>query len=69
MTQALLRVDRVGFPDISEIFTGRSARPVKRRGAQPFADFVGTGIDRPALRDRRDCLVVCNRNNRRGCRQ
>ena len=33
------RSDRL--PDVGQIFAGRVARPVARRGAEPFAEFVG----------------------------
>ena len=54
MAEAFAGVDRIGFADIGEIFLGRVARPVARQRAEPFADFVGAGIDRLALGDRRD---------------
>jgi uncharacterized protein YaiI (UPF0178 family) len=46
-----------------------SPAPVARRGAEPFAELVGSGADRPALRYGGDFLVVGHRNIGRGCQQ
>ena len=52
MTKTLAGEDRIGFPDVGEIFAGRLTRPAARHRAKPFADFVGRRIHRLAFGDR-----------------